>query len=148
MLFAEHNTWVLMNSGAENIFNVSGDNLLGRLRKKVSERAGVATPARVHRHLRYQSESGQGSQVMKSRRAIALTLPSKPCQRPGCPHLSRMRLQEHGRITRSLYLCDWCLESLLAVHINDLFLKFGAILKDRHPAKLKVSPRDTKSTFP
>jgi hypothetical protein len=32
-----------------------------------------------------------------------------------------MRLQERGRIIRSLYLCDWCLESLLAIYINDLF---------------------------
>jgi len=58
-------------------------------------------------------------------------LPLKPCQRLGCLNLGRMRLQEHGRTTRFLYLCDWCLESLLAIHINDLFVKFGAIPKDR-----------------
>ena len=55
---------------------------------------------------------------MKSQRTIALTLPSKPCQRPGCTNLGRMRLQEHGRITRSLYLNDWCLESFLVIHIS------------------------------
>jgi hypothetical protein len=30
----------------------------------------------------------------------------------------------------SLYLCDWCLGSLLAIHINDLFVKFGATPKE------------------
>ena len=38
---------------------------------------------------------------MKFERAVALTLPSKPCQRPGCPNLGRMRLQVHKRITWS-----------------------------------------------
>jgi hypothetical protein len=61
-------------------------------------------------------------------------------QRPGCSNLGRMRLQEHGRITRSLYLCDWCLESLLAIHINDLFVKFGATPKERRLARPQVSP--------
>jgi hypothetical protein len=32
--------------------------------------------ARVHQHLHYQTESDQGSQAMKSQRAVALTLPS------------------------------------------------------------------------
>jgi hypothetical protein len=40
---------------------------------------------------------------------------------------------------RFLYLCDWCLESLLAIHINDLFVKFGVIPKVRPPARRKVS---------
>jgi len=109
-------------------------------------------PARMHRHRRYQSESGQGSQAVNSQRAVALTLPSKPCQRPYCPNLDRMRLQEHGRITRSRYLCDWCLESLLAIHINDLFVKFAATPKDRRPARAQVSSlkqqRETECIFP
>src|SRR5690348_6509376 len=57
----------------------------------------------------HQSESGQ---AMKSQRTVGLTLPSKPCQRPSCSNLGRRRLQRRGRIIRSFYLCDWCLESL------------------------------------
>ena len=49
----------------------------------------------------------------------------KPCQRPGCLNLGRRRLQQRTHTIRSLYLCDWCLESLLPIHLNDLFVKFG-----------------------
>jgi len=52
-----------------------------------------------------------------------------PCQRPGCLNLGRMRFQRRKHITRSFHLCDWCLESLLAIDLNNLFVKFGATLK-------------------
>jgi hypothetical protein len=66
---------------------------------------------------------------MKSKRLpVALALSIKPCQRPGCLNLGRMRLQKRKHTTRSLHLCDSCLESLLPIYINDLFTKFGATL--------------------
>jgi hypothetical protein len=65
---------------------------------------------------------------MKPRPAVALALSTKPCQRPGCLHLGRIRLQKRKHSTRALHLCDWCLESLLPIYLNDLFTKFGAIL--------------------
>jgi len=42
-----------------------------------------------------------------------------------------MRLQRRKHITRSIHLCDRCLESLLAIDLNDLFVKFGETLKDQ-----------------
>ena len=68
---------------------------------------------------------------MKLRYTVALALPLKPCQRPGCLNLGRMRLQKHKPIIRSLYLCDGCVESLLPIDLNDLFVEFGAILKTK-----------------
>ena len=62
---------------------------------------------------------------MRPRRAGASVLSTKPCQRPGCLNFGRMRLQKRKHTTRALYLCDGCLESLPAIHINDLFVKFG-----------------------
>jgi hypothetical protein len=91
--------------------------------------------AGVHWYRRYESENGQGSQAMKSQRVVALTLPSKPCQRPGRSNLGRRRLQKHRRIIRSLYFRDRCLEPLLAIHINDLFVKFGVTPKEGWPAR-------------
>src|SRR5215471_17683285 len=99
-----------------------------------------------------RAQTAKAAQAMKFQHAVALTLPSKPCQCPGCSNLGRRRLQKHGRIIRSLYLCDWCLESLLAIHINDLFVKFGGIPKDRCPARRKVPrlnrQRETECIFP
>ena len=71
---------------------------------------------------------GKEQPEMKPRRAVALALSIKPCQRPGCLNLGRMRLQKRKHTTRSLHLCDGCLESLLAIYLNDLFTKFGAAL--------------------
>ena len=68
---------------------------------------------------------------MKPPRAVALARSIGPCQRPGCLNLGRMRLQKRKHTIRSLRLCDWCLESLLAIHLNDLFVKFGETLKDQ-----------------
>jgi|SRR6516164_9053114 len=69
---------------------------------------------------------------MKLRYTVALALPLKPCQCPGCLNLGRMRLQRRRKCTiRSLYLCDGCLESLLPIDLNDLFVEFGAILKTK-----------------
>jgi hypothetical protein len=65
---------------------------------------------------------------MKPRRAVALTLSIRPCQRPGSLNLGRIRLQKRKHTIRSLHLCDGCLESLLAIYLNDLFAKFGATL--------------------
>src|SRR6516164_10751531 len=62
---------------------------------------------------------------MKPRHGGAAAISTKPCQRPGCLNLGRMRFQKRKHTTRFLYLCDECLESLLAIHINDLFTKFG-----------------------
>jgi|SRR6516164_3703964 len=62
---------------------------------------------------------------MKPRHGGAAAISTKPCQRPGCLNLGRMRFQKRKHTTRFLYLCDECLESLLAIHINDLFVKFG-----------------------
>jgi len=72
-----------------------------------------------------------GSPEMKPRSAVALAVALKSCQHPGCLNLGRMRLQKHKPIIRSLYLCDGCLDSLLPIDLNDLFVEFGAILKTK-----------------
>src|SRR5215472_9752393 len=67
---------------------------------------------------------------MRIPRTVALAmLLTKPCQRPGCPNIGRGRLRKGKRISRYLYLCDECLESLLAIELNELFMKFATTLK-------------------
>jgi hypothetical protein len=66
---------------------------------------------------------------MKPPRAVALARSIGPCQRPGCLNLGRMRLQKRKHTSRSLHLCGGCLESLLPIYLNDLFVKFGTTLK-------------------
>jgi len=104
------------------------EDLLGRLRTHQEDREGKP-PACLHASS--GETAGAGRPEMKLRYTVALALPLKPCQRPGCMHLGRMRLQHRRPIIRSLYLCDGCLESLLPIDLNDLFVEFGAILKTR-----------------
>jgi len=79
--------------------------------------------AKAAEHLQILNAAGEPGALSKARfhhaRAVALTLPLKPCQRPGCLNLDRMRLQQHYHTTGSLYLCDWCLDSLLPIYLND-----------------------------
>ena len=62
---------------------------------------------------------------MKRRSADGLSS-RKPCQRPGCANLGRLRRQNRNRTRRAIYLCSWCVESLPPFEISELFLQFGA----------------------
>ena len=66
---------------------------------------------------------------MKYRRPVAFAISTRPCQRPGCLYFGRLRIQTRHHASRGLYLCDQCLEWLLPIHLNDLFLKFGTALE-------------------
>jgi hypothetical protein len=68
---------------------------------------------------------------MKQQRRVpvALTLSTKRCQRPLCLDFGRLRVSRRISSIRTLYLCDHCLESMLPIHVNDLFLKFGTPLE-------------------
>ena len=120
------------------------EDLLDRLRTRQEDREGkppaclyassgeiVATNKTGDQAGPGAETAGAGNPEMKPRSAVALAVPLKSCQRPGCLNLGRMRLQKHKPIIRSLYLCDGCLESLLPIDLNDLFVEFGAILKTR-----------------
>jgi len=130
----------------QSLFNQyrHSEDLLGRLRTRQEDREGKP-PACLHASSgeivatdQTGAQAGPGAETagagrpeMKPRYTVALALPLKPCQRPGCLNLGRMRLQKHKPIIRSLYLCDGCVESLLPIDLNDLFVEFGAILKTR-----------------
>jgi len=130
----------------QSLFNQyrHSEDLLGRLRTRQEDREGKP-PAYLHASSGEivatnkpgdqagpgAETAGAGNPEMKPRSAVALAVPLKSCQRPGCLNLGRMRLQKHKPIIRSLYLCDGCLESLLPIDLNDLFVEFGAILKTR-----------------
>jgi hypothetical protein len=63
---------------------------------------------------------------MKPRRLpIALKFSTSPCQRPLCLDLGRIRVQRRQHSFRMLYICDHCLEALLPIYLDDLFVKFG-----------------------
>jgi hypothetical protein len=100
--------------------------LLGGVRPRQEDRQGKAA-ARVD--ARSGHFDGKKKPEMKSSHAVELALSMGPCQRPGCLNLGRRRLQQRWHTTWSLYLCNWCLESLLPIDLNDLFVKFGTILK-------------------
>jgi hypothetical protein len=68
---------------------------------------------------------------MELRHAVAWSLPLKSCQRTRCLNPGRVRLQQRKCTIRSLYLCDGCLEPLLPIELNDLFVEFDAILKTK-----------------
>ena len=131
----------------QSLFNQyrHSEDLLGRLRTRQEDREGKP-PACLHASSGEVVATNQtGDQAdpgaktagaerpeMKLRYTVALALPLKPCQCPGCLNLGRMRLQRRRKCTiRSLYLCDGCLESLLPIDLNDLFVEFGAILKTK-----------------
>lgn len=68
-----------------------------------------------------------------------------PCQHPGCINVGKPRFRtRRARATRKLFLCDDCFAGLLACHLDELFLQFGApvsIAERRNPVqKLKKLP--------
>ena len=140
---------MLRNSRTENTFNVSDDNLLSR-RRRVSER---------RESQRMPACAGPPLPDCKRPRQPSHEAPRRCCVNPTKQAMSTLRLPEHGSHAASgtrahnsvLYLCDWCLESLLAIHINDLFMKFGATPKEQRPARPQGSPlkrqRETKCIF-
>jgi len=60
----------------------------------------------------------------------------RPCQRPGCTNMGRLRLKSNGRRKpRAIYLCADCFDSLQVYQLYELFLQFGRDL-DRDSATI------------